>query len=330
MYVMYACSNPYVPYLGVSVLSLLESNRELETLEVFVFDDGISRENKEKLTAMAGQYGRKVSFLSMDPVRQTARDLGWREQGGSYCTYAKLLADQCLPDYVDRIVYIDASDTLVVGSLKGLETMDMGGCAFAARVATGYYMQGRSAGGFDHQLAREKTYYNCGVFLIHRENWRGWRCFDRIAETSRRDPHFETFDQTIINLALPQECGKILPLEYNFNGVVYAKYFEERKMSLGGFYSPQEIAYAAAHPVILHWPGGIHRPYVKGGLCREKKRYRRYVRLSPWRDEIPFTSVTKHLAKSDRSLLLRYYPVLQFYCPRLAALIYRMGTGKRL
>lgn len=59
MYVMYACSNPYVPYLGVSVLSLLESNRELETLEVFVFDDGISRENKEKLTAMAGQYGRK-------------------------------------------------------------------------------------------------------------------------------------------------------------------------------------------------------------------------------------------------------------------------------
>ena len=330
MYVMYACSNSYVPYLGVSVLSLLESNRELELLEIFVFDDGILRENKEKLSALAEQYGRKLSFLSMDPVRQTAQALGWRKQGGSYCTYAKILADQCLPDYVERIVYIDASDTLVVGSLKELETMDMGDSAFAARVATGYYMQGRSAGGYDHCLAREKTYYNCGVLLFHRENWRSWRCFDRIAETSRLNPHFETFDQTLINLALPEKCGRILPLEYNFNGVVYAKHFEERKMSLGGFYSPKEIAHAAAHPVILHWPGGANRPYVKGGLCREKKRYRTCLRQSPWRDEIAFTSVLKHLSKSERSFLRRYYPLLQFYCPRLATLIYQMGTGKRL
>ena len=330
MYVMYTSSDQYAPFMGVSMLSLLQSNRELETLEVFVMDNGISVQNKEKLTAVAKEYGRKLTFLSMDRLEQMAKELNWRLFGGSYAAYARLLLDQYLPEYVDRVLYLDASDTLVVGSLKPLETMDMGECAFAACVASAMYMQGKSAGGYDHQLARQKTYYNCGVLLIHRENWRRWRCFDRIAETSRQDPHFDLYDQTLLNQALPEACGMILPLEYNFTGVVHSRYLEPRKLSLGGFYSQDEIAQASAHPVILHWPGGSHRPYVKGGLCREKKRYRHFVRISPWRDEIRFTRLFDHLSKTEKSRMRRYYPVLQFYCPRLSAWLYHLATGKNL
>lgn len=327
MYVFYASSDKYASYLGVSILSLLENNQDLKTIEIFVCDDGISTENKEKLKQVTDKYKRSIAFLDYRILQNVAQRLNWKEQGGSYSTYSKILVGEYLPEYVDRVLYIDSSDTLIVGSLRDLETMDMGNHAFAARVAVSFHVTGNSIPSYDFIVAKEKTYYNCGVFLINMKTWRERKCFEIICEKAKSEPHFDIYDQTVINTYLPQDYGMILPLKYNFNGYIYANYLEEKKLSIGRFYSSSEIKEASKKPVIIHWPGGIHHPYVKGGLCRKKQLYRRYMKLSPWDGEFDTPNIFSKLPASKGRkfrLFYKYYPMIEFYTPRLSQLMYKV------
>lgn len=327
MYVFYASSDKYSPYLGVSILSLFDNNQDLETLDVFVCDDGISSENKKKLLQIAMKYGRKITYLDYKLLEDTANRLKWRAQGGSFATYSKILVGKYLPEYVDRVLYIDSSDTLIVGSLRELETLEMENHAFAARVAVSFHVKGNSVPSYDFVVAQEKPYYNCGVFLIDMKTWRERQCFEIIKAGSLSDPHFDIYDQTVINTYLPADYGMILPIKYNFNGYTYSKYLENRKLSLGGFYSNEEIKNASDFPVIIHWPGKTHHPYVKGGLCRKKELYRKYMQMSPWDGEFDTPSILAVLQEPNKKqfrLFYKYYPLIEFYTPRLSQLMYRI------
>lgn len=325
MYIFYASSNKYVAYLGVSLQSLFENNKDLETLEVFICADHVSEENRKKILLLSEQYSRKITFLDYSLLDSIARQLNWRSQGGSFSTYSKLIMDQYLPSYVNRVLYIDSSDTLVVGSLKPLEALDMAGKAFAARVATTFYYTGNTLT-YDHRVAQHKTYYNCGVFLVDLNNWKQLNCFDMIRTGSLENPHFEIFDQTIINTYLPEEYGMILPLKYNYNGYVYADYLALKKLSYGNFYSVEEIKEASKNPVIIHWPGALHHPYVKGGLCRRKSEYLSYLRSSPWKNDIVLKGIRDVLPKNE-TLRYRIFPFIEFYLPRTSVCLYHITSA---
>lgn len=326
MYIFYASSDKYAPQLGVSILSLFDHNQDLKTIEIFICGDGISDRNKEKLRQIADKYQRKITYLDYCVLENTATQLNWKDQAGSFSTYGKILVGQYMPDYVDRVLYIDSSDTLIVDSLRELETLDMGNHVFAARVAMGFYVAGKSVPSYDVIVAKEKTYYNCGVFLINMKAWRERKCFEIIAEKSVSDPHFDIFDQTVINTYLMADYGMILPLKYNFNGYVYAKYLEDKKLSLGGFYSKKEIQEASKAPVIIHWPGKAHHPYVKGGLCRKKDLYHKYMELSPWKGEFDTPEILSLMSAQKGKkfkIFHKYYPMIEFYLPRLSQLMYK-------
>ena len=320
MYVFYASSNRYVPYLAASIQSLFDNNKDLETLEVFICSDHISDDNRNKLSLLSERYSRKITFLDYSLLESVSLELNWRSQGGSYSTYSKLIMDQYLPSYVQRVLYIDSSDTLIVGSLKPLESLDMSRKAFAARVATAFYFRGDSVT-YDHLIAQRKTYYNCGVFLVDLNNWKKMNCFDIIRTKSLEDPHFEIYDQTIINSYLPEEYGAILPIKYNFNGYVYSSYLVLKKLSYGNFYSAEEIKDASKHPVIIHWPGALHHPYVRGALCRRKKEYLFYLKTSYWKDDIEIKRVKDVLPK-NKNMFYKIYPFIEFYLPRTSIFLY--------
>lgn len=308
--------------------SLFDSNKDLGTLEVFICSDHITKENQAKLKNIAKKYSRKITFLDYQILDDVGKRLHWKSQGGSFNTYSKLLMQKFLPSYVDRIVYIDSSDTLVVGSLKPLETFDMKGAAFAARVAMSFHATGNHIPSYDFIVAQHKTYYNGGVFLVDMKRWKELKCFEIIEKKSLEEPHFDIYDQTVINSYLPEEMGTILPLKYNFNGYTYAKYLEKKKLSIGGFYSEQEIEDASKHPVIIHWPGGIHHPYVKGGLCRHKDLYMKYLSKSLWRKEIQIQSIGQMLPK-DKGFAYRYFPLVEFYMPRTSVAMYKIVSSLR-
>lgn len=49
MNIIYASNDNYAQYLGISMLSLMENNRDMEEIVIYVLDQGIGPENKNKL-----------------------------------------------------------------------------------------------------------------------------------------------------------------------------------------------------------------------------------------------------------------------------------------
>ena len=68
MDIVYSSSDSYCEIAGISMLSLLENNREAETLNLYLIDNQISSENKQKLETMVSSFGRSLTYLSHPDV----------------------------------------------------------------------------------------------------------------------------------------------------------------------------------------------------------------------------------------------------------------------
>ena len=126
LYVCYSINDIFAREAGISLIGMLENNPDYEPDEVFFLDYGIHPVNKQRLGEIAARYGKHVTFLNAKAVTDSVRQLfpklkGWR---GSMAPNAKAFVDQIIPDYVGRLLFIDA-DTLVSGSLAELRTLDM-------------------------------------------------------------------------------------------------------------------------------------------------------------------------------------------------------------
>ena len=55
---VYSTDDGYVQHLAVSMLSLLENNRHIEEIKVYILDNQISEGNKNELKKICDQYKR--------------------------------------------------------------------------------------------------------------------------------------------------------------------------------------------------------------------------------------------------------------------------------
>ena len=125
--VLYQFNEKYVPYAAVSIVSLLENNKEIEDIYIYVLEENINNDSKKKLVEMVNSYGRKIAFFKTNMLIEKMKSIGIPEYRGSYATNFKMFISDILPTDLERILYID-SDTIVEGSLKKLITIDMKDC----------------------------------------------------------------------------------------------------------------------------------------------------------------------------------------------------------
>lgn len=323
MNIWYMCSDNYVRHLGVSMLSLMKNNRDIDRIRFFVQCGDISAENRQRLYDICLQYGRELIFTDSSKLGSLCDDLGLQAFRGSYVVYGKAFPEVFLPDDVDKILFIDAGDTVVSGSLKELEALDMDGYVLAAVPATDMHAAadgGYADGLYDVSLAKKQMYFNCGVLWMNIEEWKKRGIGGIIREGLKNDPHFSLADQTLMNQFIPPEAVKVLDLKYNYNGFALSPKIADKRLTAGGFYTLEDVRRAKNSPVIIHWPGRLAHPYVKGALCRKKQEYMKYREMSPWKDEPLTEKMTNLLPKAEncspKALLAKYKPVLEYYFPR--------------
>lgn len=132
MVVTYHSSNMFAPVVGTSMLSLFENNQMIDEIQVYIIENKICNENKERLRDIARAYGRQLVFIPMPDISEKFQ-LGLitvkeRWIPDSYC---RLFLPELLPNNVEKVLYLD-SDTLVVDSLQELWELDMQDCFAAA------------------------------------------------------------------------------------------------------------------------------------------------------------------------------------------------------
>jgi lipopolysaccharide biosynthesis glycosyltransferase len=282
--VCYASSNEYVPYMCVSIISLLKNNTDLVE-NIYLLSFGIKEENLKKLKDVIKQYNCSLVVIdALSKMSDIFKKIELSTFDGSYATYARAFISELITDYEGKILYID-SDTVIDGSLEDLLRVDMDAQdkAYAAVIGANQYYIGNT----ERLLANgNKTYFACGVILFNLRLWKKYKCTENIIEyISKNGSDYLYADQTVINNAINEKL--VLPLhpKYNYWGHVYRGARIYYELLHGGWWSKAVIDEAKANPVIIHYKGFIVHPWLKGNVSSLSHRYQYYKQFSPWKDE---------------------------------------------
>ena len=287
--VVYCCSDLFAPVLGVSMASLFENNKEFEQINVYVFDENISENSRNKLIELSNKYSRKVIFIEVNNPTEYFKDERFTIKALGH-SFGRLIVGDVLQD-VGRILSLDC-DTLVLGDLHELWCLDM---------------EGNWMAGVDDCMGAEtmekildvdpnSDHYNAGMYLMDLDEWRQNKLGDvfkkyiiNVFDKGKTLAFYEeeTIDNTISNHILT-----ISP-KYDFMTVdavfSYDEVLKFRKPS--HYYSREVMEEAKANPVIIHATTLFYikkRIFEDGSKHPYKKEYDYYKTLTPWKD-IPNT-----------------------------------------
>ena len=287
--ILYQSSAAYAIPAAVSICSLLENNKQLDEINIWFSDAGLTEEDRNELGKLCGRYGRKITFLNGKSVDTMLENAGVRKWSESYATFYKIFIC-CGMKEIDRILYID-SDTVILDSLEELCDYDMDGYACA--------MAGSGMTGTLKRFMGLTEYFNAGVIYFNLDYWRKnnvEQAFINAINSDEGKKFTIVGDETLINAVLKGKIKK-LPLKYNvesswgrwgWNQKLYPQlnWTGENKP----YYTDAEILEAMAHPVIGHYVDlTTGRPWDYLNDNPFRKEFEQYSNiLQPWK-EIDFT-----------------------------------------
>lgn len=277
MNILYASNDNYVPFLGISLYSLLKNSQQVDNISIYIFSNEISEENQRKLLYMVERFHRKISFIDISDLENM---IGFSIDSSGYniTTFARLFADELLPENIDKILYLD-SDIIINHSIQELWETDVEN-NFIAAIPEVYMPidKKRHIG-----LEKEDIYYNAGVILINRNRWREENLKDLFLQYYRQMGGSLLYnDQDIINHCCKDRIVSVHP-KYNFEPNVF--YFPYRYLRIiNPFYfrgSKQEFLEMLKTPNIIHFLGD-ERPWVKGNKNPYSHIFYNYQKESGW------------------------------------------------
>ncbi len=281
MNVFYFTSDVFVGVAATSMVSLMENNVSVDEITFYVVDDGISEDNKAKLSAMIMAYNRSINYINaLDPALLFDYPFKSRYQIGH--SYPRMAVGSLLPKNLDRVLALD-SDTLIDGNIYDFYNMDMKGNIIAGVADCLNLRAYKKQFGLDG----EEFYCNAGVFLIDLEKWRQEHIEDEIKNIIKnKKGNVFFFEQTLMNYACR---GKILKLHptYNCYTLLFAFNYENlliwRRPTI--FYTEDEVKDAINSPTIIHFTRNFYmlsRPWIKGCDHPLTDTYLEYKMLTPW------------------------------------------------
>lgn len=279
--VLYQFNEAYVPFAGISMTSLFENNKDINTLTVYVLDEDITQDSKNKLIKNAEKYGRSIVFFNTEILVKNMIELGIPPYRNSYATNMKMFIPMFLDKSIERILYID-SDTIITGSISDFYFSDLGNNAISMILD--------SFGG-NHKLYvglnRRDDYYNGGVILYDVFKWREEKCTDLIVSHVKNiRAHYMSPDQDLINIVLNDKIKKA-DLRYNLQPLhtAYPVKLGMRFFPQDNYYDNETIKEALEHPVIVHTFRFLGEfPWHIDSLHPSTPLFDKYMAISEWND----------------------------------------------
>jgi len=283
--VVYHSSDLFASVLCVSLSSLFENNKNIETMQVFIIEHNISSTNKNKLLELTAGYGRMLQFIPMPDIRSKyclkIVELKSSSNVWRYDSYCRLFLGTLLPSAIDKVLYLD-SDTIINASIYELWNTDLHDNYVAAvkdTIMSEYYkLLGINLTGH---------YCNGGVLLFDLNKWRQDNMEDKIVEyVNLRNGYVFYMEQTVINVVCDGKI-EILPPKYNAMTPIFCFSYKNilRQYKPWDWYSEQEISDAVKYPVIIHFTSSvfvINRPWQEKCNHPMVKLFLKYRKYVPW------------------------------------------------
>ena len=262
--VMMSVDRRYLPYLAVTLRSLLEYADARRNYDFIILGEELSALERASVTMLAnGRANVSVRFLdaSMLPVDTAAYPA---HPHLSKMTYFRLFAPVLFPDY-NRMVYLD-SDLVVLADIAELCATDLGDCWLGAcldfpvmrMTALDAGLRQYFADSFD--LADFSRYFNGGVLLLNLAELRRHRVEEQCRRLAAKSGLLRFCDQDLLNAVCR---GRVCYLDSAWNVSALAYSWELEK------HIPTELLgeYLAAkrNPRILHYVGRTKTGHNESG-----------------------------------------------------------------
>ncbi len=297
MNIVFSSDDNYARHLAACMASIFENNKDEKKINIYVLNVGLSEENIKKLTETVHSYGREIYFVDFSDIKERFNNSDVPVGGFTIEMYTRLFLAEAIPETEHRAMWIDG-DTSVLGSIHDMYYCDMKDNAVAAVVDQpnfGLAVSRKDAG------LTDGTYFASGMFVANLDVWRKEQMSKKFVEYFFESKGQLTFpDQSILNHVLH---GKVYILPFRYHVITPVFFLSYKKMvSKWGepFYSKQEFVDGKKHPVIVHY--AVFRPWKKWCLHPMKKHYRKYLKMTPYKD-VPlendgFFNTVKHLTPS--------------------------------
>ena len=307
MYVVYSSSDSYSEICGISIVSLFENNKDIDDITVYIIDNGISEQNKEKLQKTATKYGRKIVFFPKINLEQMAHTSIYVGQW-NIATFFRLYLGSILPQNIDRVLYIDC-DMIIRHSLKDIYELDLGECSVAGADDCRSDLYRKDIG-----CKPGTVYINNGFMVIDLNKWRAMNFEAKCTQfISNRKGDCTYMDQAPLNGILGP-LGQIyeLPAKYNaqriFFDFTYKQVMRLRKPE--HHLSEEDYNEAVNDPVIVHFTPTFltgTRPWQVKDNHKFTPEYRYYKSISEWKD-IPYRKDNRSIGRKIVTFCCRLCP----------------------
>lgn len=271
----------YAPAAGIAMTSIMMTNAtECAGITFHIFEDGVSDQNKENIRKAVKAYDNS-DVIFYDVHEQVKKYFSDFNDSFSLSAYSRWLACEILPTDLTKVLYIDC-DVIVTDGLSGLFEEELSEYCAAAVLDKGNLEDMEIIG-----LAPTRNYFNTGVLLINLEYWRKNAVLAALIEYGKNISwDFICPDQDMLNIKFSNVI-KPLPLQYNIFPEYFAHNFKKRDKLFRIPYDMEEIAYAKANPVIIHFAGKKPWAYGKligGAMPRTFAHYYKVKKQSVWKD----------------------------------------------
>jgi lipopolysaccharide biosynthesis glycosyltransferase len=115
LYTINELTKDYSRYLWVSIMSLLEHNKD-EDINIFILWM-VEESNRKELIRIVECYWKKIFFSKWEIIPDKFKEIIPFNSRWTFTTYYRLFFSNCFPEIKDRLLYIDC-DTIINKNLK--------------------------------------------------------------------------------------------------------------------------------------------------------------------------------------------------------------------
>ena len=285
MNIVYSTSDLYSELAATSIASVFENCKDVDEINVFVIDIGISNEHKQYLLDLSEKYNRNLEFLedlNVEEITHTKINVGrWH-----ISTFSRLFLLHVLPADLKKIIYIDC-DMIIRHSLKTVWEMDMENtwCMSADDCRGKMYRK-------DIGISTESIYTNNGFIVIDLDAWRKNDVESMFIDFINKYHGDITYmDQGVLNgVFQPLNKVKLLPISYNAQTACYDLGYKGLQACRKPVwaYTKEEFEQGIKDPVIVHFTTCFMsgtRPWFKEDNHPYRDEFLKYRSLTAWGKE---------------------------------------------
>ena len=260
MHIVCACDEKYVPHTATMLCSVLSHTKTVEAIHLI--HNGIQHSVLARLTKFVKGFGIGIEDYMIDESQ--LEDLVVSGHASS-ANYFRLLIPEVLPDYVDKVLYLD-SDIVALDSLDEIWEIDISRCLLAAAENPGFTEYSRLS------IPVEYKYFNSGVMLINVALWRQQKTHLAVIGYIKQNPDRITYwDQDGFNALL---YDKWIELSLCWNA--QHNLFLEENLRI-------QYKHVVDKPFILHYSGDGLKPWQYNSPHPLKQKYFEYRKKTPWK-----------------------------------------------